>query len=291
MRSYNKIRATVWSGETGRLLRERPETARLLAINLFSNERAMAEPWGLYYYPRAAIADALNATPAKVMSSLEVLSEVGYAHYDVRTEWVWVVRMAAEQVLTDGRPLSPKDNMVPAANRWYARCSRNPFLGPFFDMYVTLLHLEERRDGGEVVAVTTTAAPRQPALLEAPAAPTTVSIADRRAGEFDLFWAAYHQKGKSSKTKAREEWMKRKPPADKVMEGLARWQTSQRWQDGYVVAADRFLREERWLEHPEQALAPGMSERTRDVVTALTSEGSIFDLEPTAPPGRRLKEG
>ena len=290
MRSYNKARATLWSGETGRLLRQFPESTRLLAIYLFTNERAMAEPWGLYYCPKATLMDALKATPAKVEDGLATLADLAYAHFDARTEWVWVVNMAREQVLTDGKPLASRDNMSLAANKWYARCPRNPFLGPFFDRYVTLLHLNERReDGGEPAVLTVER--QAPLLLEGPTTPkaAVVSIATQRAAEFDLFWAAYHAKGKSSKVKTREEWMKRKPPAAEVMAGLARWSTSQRWQDGFVVGAEKFLKEERWQENPEQALAPGMSERTRDVVTALTTEGSIFDLEQ--PPARALKEG
>lgn len=291
MRSYNKARATLWSGETGRLLRQYPESTRLLAIYLFTNERAMAEPWGLYYCQRATLMDALKATPAKVEDGLATLADLDYAYFDAKTEWLWVVNMAREQVLTDGKPLAARDNMSLAANKWYGRCSRNPFLGPFFDRYVTLLHLNERRDDGGEPAVLSMER-QAPLLLEGPAAlpkASVTSIATQRVGEFDLFWAAYHAKGKSSKTKTREEWMKRKPPALEVMAGLERWKTSQRWQDGYVVDAARWLKEERWLENPEQALAPGMSERTRDVVTALTSEGSIFDLE--RPAARALKEG
>lgn len=289
MRSFNKIRSTFWgSGETGRLLRTQPESTKLLAIWMFTNDRALAEPWGLYHCPRTLMAEGPNLTQTKVAVALGTLAELGFAFHDTRTEWLWVVSMASEQVLTEGRPLKGSDHMVTAANKWYARCPRNPFLGPFFDRYVTLLHLDERRDGGE--ALTVGPVVKQPALLEMgePAA-TVTSLAERRGAEFDLFWAAYHRKGKSSRSKARDEWMKRKPPAEAVMAGLARWQTSQRWQEGFVVDAARFLKEERWLENPEQALAPGMSERTRDVVEALTTEGSIFDLEPA--PVKRLKEG
>lgn len=300
MRSFNKMRATFWgSGETGRLLRPYPEFTKLLAIWMFTNEKALAEPWGLYHCSVPSIVEGLGGTTAKVTAGLGVLAELQFAAYDPSTEWLWVVNMAAEQVLSDDkRPLSPKDHMSTAANKWYARCPRNPFLGPYFDRYATLLHLDARRDGGMPVPL---AGPKaqiegdvvQPLLLTGPTPlPKRTSPADQRLGEFDLFWAAYHQKGKSSKVKAREEWMKRKPPALQVMAGLERWKTSQRWQDGFVVDASRFLKEERWLETPEQALAPGMSERTRDVVAAMQGEGgSIFDYLPEETPRRLLKEG
>lgn len=290
MRSYNKARATIWSGETGRLLKQHPESTRLLAIYLFTNERAMAEPWGLYYCQRATMMDALRATPAKVDDGLATLADLAYAYYDARTEWVWVVNMAREQVLTDGRPLAPRDNMSAAANRWYSRCPRNPFLGPFFDRYVALLHLNERRDGGEVEAppvpgqVVTVAPAIQPNLLgPAPVAAMT-SPADIRGAEFDVFWAAYHPRGKDSKPKARAAWMKLKPRAEDVMAGLARWHASQRWAEKFVVGAAKFLLEERWLEYPEPAPMAGTSQRTQDVVEALHTPGqSIFDLEAMLP--------
>ncbi|HEY3499411.1 MAG TPA: hypothetical protein VGK73_32200 [Polyangiaceae bacterium] len=275
----------------------------------------MADPWGLYYCPRAEIVHGLNTTPAKVNTGLASLSDLGFAYFDVRTEWVWVVNMAAEQVLGDEkRPLKPTDNMCLAANKWYGRCPRNPWLGPFFDRYVGYLHLEERRDGGQaeslgrsklepaeaaeggLVNVTS------PLLLtegEAPAlAPLAraLSAVEQRGAEFDKFWAAYHAKGKSSKPRTRDTWMKRKPPFEQVMAGLERWKASQRWADGYVVDAAKFLNEERWQEEPPAAPMPGASQRTQDVVEALNTGRSIFDLEGMLPeharePVKKLRQG
>jgi len=293
MRSFNKMSATFWgSGETGRLLKEYPEATRLLAINLFTNDKALAEPWGLYHYPRASMMEQLAATPAKVATGLGTLAALGFASFDPLTEWVWVINMAARQLLIEGRPLAPRDNMSAAANRWYRACPRNPFLGPYFDMYVGLLHLEDRRDdggGGAVVVipptVTVSVTPSLLPELEAPPAPLAraLSVADQRVAEFDQWWAAYHRKGRNSKSKAREVWMKKKPPFAAVMAGLEHWTASQRWAEGFVVDAAKWLAEERWLEAPEPAPAAGTSQRTQDVIEALDTGRSIFDLEGMVP--------
>jgi hypothetical protein len=317
VRSHNKIRSTIWgSGATGRALRDYPEATRLLAVWLFSNDKSMADPWGLYYCPRAEIVNGLNVTPAKVNAGLAALGDLGFAFFDIRTEWVWVCNMAAEQVLGDEkRPLKPTDNMCLAANKWYGRCPRNPWLGPFFDRYVGYLHIEERRDGG--LAETLGRAKLEPSELEAsmvtvpatlllgegigPDAPLVplaraLSVVEQRGEEFDRFWAAYHRKGKSSKSRTRDTWMKRKPPFAKVMEGLERWHASQRWADGFVVDSAKFLNEERWLEDPPSAPMPGASQRTQDVVEALNTGRSIFDLESMLPeharePVKKLRQG
>lgn len=287
MRSFNKMGATFWgSGETGRLLKAHPEATRLLAINLFTNQAALAEPWGLYHYPRIAIMEQLAATPAKVAAGLSTLAELRFAVYDPLTEWVWVINMAARQLLTEGRPLAPRDNMAAAANRWYRACPRNPFLGPYFDMYVGLLHLENRRDdGGGVLLVPPPPVVEAPPVLlelEAPLA-RALSVADQRVAEFDQFWAAYHRKGRNSRPKAREAWMKKKPPFADVMAGLERWLASQRWAEGYIVDAAKWITEERWLEAPEPAPVAGTSQRTQDVIEALDTGRSIFDLEGMVP--------
>jgi len=311
MRSHNRIRSTFWgSGETGRALRDRDPSgwARLLALFLFSNDRALADPWGVYHLSVSVAAQELNTTAGKVRDNLATLGEMEFALYDPATEWVWVVNMAAEQVLNEGRPLASRDNMSLAANKWYGRCPRNPWLGPFFDRYVGLLHLEERREGTPSPPLRRRKEDRldidvqQPALLtEGEGPPPTLaltvrpaSIGDRRVEEFDRFWAAYHAKGKSSRTRTKETWMKRKPPFDKVMEGLERWKASQRWADGFVVDSAKFLNEERWLEEPPKAPMPGASQRTQDVVEALNTEGSMFDLEgmlPGAARGERRLRG
>lgn len=302
MRTFNKFRPTFWgSGETGRLLRPHPESTRLLAIWAFTNERALAEPWGLYHCSVHGIVDGLGSTPAKVSSGLATLAEVGFAFHDARTEWLWVVNLAAEQLLVEGKALKPTDNMSLAANRWYSRCPTNPFLGAYFDRYVTLLHLDTRRNGGAPPVAAPVApvepeadAPEQPLLLPLPPPPDVAkktSPAERRDAEFDLFWAGYHERGKSSKKKAREVYMRLKPVSTDVLAGLERWRASQRWTDGYVVDAEKWLKEERWQETPPPAKLPGLSERTRDVVEALDSGRSIFDLDDQRPavPLKRLK--
>lgn len=295
MRAFNKMRSTFWgSGETGRLLRPHPEATKLLAVWMFSNDKALAEPWGLYHCPKTTMVEGPSLTPAKVGAGLATLAELGYAFFDARTEWLWVVGMAAEQVLTEGRPLKSTDHMVTAANRWYARCPNNPFLGPFFDRYLAFLHLEARREGpaGDLVGAPPTASvsvasvPAQPVLLpEATMAlvPAKLSPAERREGEFDAFWAAYHPKGRNSRSRTKATWMKLKPDFDTVMAGLALWTRSRRWAEGFVVDASKFLNEERWKETPEVAVMPGASERTTSAVEALNTGRSIFDLEDMLP--------
>lgn len=67
--------------------------------------------------------------------------------------------------------------------------------------------------------------------------------------EFEAFWRDYPNKG--PKPEALAQWQSLDPNAETVaaiMDGLAKAKASQRWADGFVVQACRFLRDERWLD-------------------------------------------
>lgn len=67
---------------------------------------------------------------------------------------------------------------------------------------------------------------------------------------FETFWREFPT-GHGVKKQAFEQW-KKIPAAERqaVMDGLAAWKACERWQQGYVKAAERWLRDRQWEDDP-----------------------------------------
>lgn len=91
-----------------------------------------------------------------------------------------------------------------------------------------------------------------------PDLPLVLSYSDSERGRaqgpsaFDAFWAAYPTGFKNGEKVCRAKWkaLGLDGKASEVMAGLAAWQGSQRWQDGFVVNMTVFLNQERWKQAP-----------------------------------------
>lgn len=76
-----------------------------------------------------------------------------------------------------------------------------------------------------------------------------------------LAFFAQYPKGHGSKKAAFAEWQRINPNRAKVkeiMEGLAAWHRSQRWKEGFILDAERWLKREMW-ENPAPPPVDGMS--------------------------------
>jgi hypothetical protein len=158
MNQYGVLFETFWTGETGKAIRRvGGKDAQLLALYLISSPHA--NMLGLYHLPMMYVAvetGLTKNTAAKAFSAL-AHDEVRYGEYDQATEFVWVREMARFRMglsQPDAKPLDKEDNRVKGANRLYGQLTANPFLGPFFDRYQKLLHLQQRREGPQLIALT-----------------------------------------------------------------------------------------------------------------------------------------
>lgn len=94
-RDYGKVSPRFWTGETGRKLRKHPE-AQTLALYLITAPGSTMT--GIYYLAIPTAAHETGLTIPEVTAALEVLSDIGFAHYDEPNELVWVPSMAAWQI-------------------------------------------------------------------------------------------------------------------------------------------------------------------------------------------------
>lgn len=76
--------------------------------------------------------------------------------------------------------------------------------------------------------------------------------------DFEAFWKSYPS-GNGAKNKTFESWKRINPDDDlrrEIMDGLARWNESKRWIEGYVKAADIWLRDRLWENPPPPLSKP-----------------------------------
>lgn len=76
----------------------------------------------------------------------------------------------------------------------------------------------------------------------------------KEPADFLAFWDEYPT-GHGSRVKTLTAWRKvvRKADVPAVMAGLAAWKACERWERGYIVAAQTWLAEKRWLDPPPEA--------------------------------------
>ena len=73
--------------------------------------------------------------------------------------------------------------------------------------------------------------------------------------EFEEFWRQYPS-GNGAKNKTFDQWKRLNPDDElrrEIMDGLAKWNASKRWADGYVKSAEIWVRDRMW-ENPPAAL-------------------------------------
>lgn len=103
MRDYGVVRPEFWTRGTGRQLRGNTD-AQLIALYLCTCPNATAV--GIYYLPLVTLAHETGLSEKRVLAALATCERVGFAHYDVAAELVWVPRMAHHQF---GDTIDPKD--------------------------------------------------------------------------------------------------------------------------------------------------------------------------------------
>lgn len=272
MREFSIVRPEFWTGRTGRELRQHPADVRELACYLFSCPNH--EMYGLYYKPLDTMRLETGRAERSIRTSLSVLEQLNFAHYDPINEWVWVVEMAQIQL---SLPLKAVDYKVNAVNKWYQNMARNSFLGPYWDRYCDALQLRPpRRDWSpSLVSVTphtdsegTDGTAPQGLISISRSVPVHVPLVGEArhaaTARFEMFWALYPKRvGKKS---AKIEWDKLNPDdllAVQICDAVERHKRSHRWlRDGGVAIPDpeRYLKNERWNDNYDAG--PSVSKQT-----------------------------
>lgn len=272
MREFSIVRPEFWTGPTGRELRLHPAEVRELACYLFSCPNH--EMYGLYYKPLDTMRLETGRPEKVIRTSLAVLEQLNFAHYDPISEWVWVVEMAQIQL---NLPLKAVDYKVNAANKWYQSMARNAFLGPFFDRYCDSLLLKPpRRDWSPSMASLGKQTENEgtvPSPLEgARSNSRSLSVHVPLVGEarqqatqhFECFWALYPKK--VGKKAAKLEWDKINPDDAltlRICDAVERHKKSHRWlrEGGQAIPdPERYIKYERW--NDDYTAGPSVSKQT-----------------------------
>lgn len=148
--SFGILLNSYFDGDTGIRLQQRGSKDAFI-VGLFLTANEFTNMIGLYELslPKLERKLPIVKTRAALRRALEVLDEERYAHYDVKTEFVWVREMARVRLQLKGQPLAGNDKRTLGAAKVYAHLPLNPFLAPFYDRYGTELRLPVRRHGGD----------------------------------------------------------------------------------------------------------------------------------------------
>lgn len=147
MRSYAKFSPRFWTGETGKAIRQLGADAQALASYLITCEQS--NMIGLYYLPIPHITHHVAITTERCVELLDAFTTLDFAHYDYQHEFVWVIKMATWQMLTDDEDaLKPRDKRVKGVRSLLRMLRRQgaPFLLRFWERYETQLCLSEEAE-------------------------------------------------------------------------------------------------------------------------------------------------
>jgi len=136
MRDYARISPLFWTGETGRFIRSCGHEAQVIALYLLTSPGS--NMIGLYYLPMVVLCHETGSPFEGASKALRRLSEGGFAHYDERSETVWVVEMARFQV---GEKLKRDDNRVKGIQKELEQYRKSPFFLGFYGRYEKDFHL------------------------------------------------------------------------------------------------------------------------------------------------------
>jgi hypothetical protein len=150
-RAFAKLKSTLYTGGTGRAMRLLPKGAAkdVMILAPYLIVGPTANQYGLYQVDVETVALHLPMTLAEAKAAFSHLEALEFSFYDFDSRWIWVKEMAAQQL---DAPLKAVDNLVKPIKRWYQTCPKNPWLGPFYDRYVSDLCLDTDNDrtGGPV---------------------------------------------------------------------------------------------------------------------------------------------
>jgi hypothetical protein len=138
MRDYGAVSPRFWIGETGKLLRGRPE-AQVLALYLMTSPHSTMT--GVFHCPVLYMAHETGLGMEGTTKALQRLSEVGFCEYEEASETIFVARMAAYQV---GESLKPSDNRIVGLKRDVEKMGSTPMRKRFLEVYGEAFHLVEK---------------------------------------------------------------------------------------------------------------------------------------------------
>ena len=144
MRNYSIVSSRFWDGQTGKDITKAGKDARISATYVMTNRHANLI--GLYHLPLTYFMQESGLKRREIVGSLAQLHRLGFAHYDMETEFVWIVEMARHQLqLQVGDIVDKNDNRLKGVIQLYRSIPPNPFLGMFYDHYSETLRLPQKR--------------------------------------------------------------------------------------------------------------------------------------------------
>jgi hypothetical protein len=130
MREFSKLYSQFWIGRTGKQIRRFGLECQIVALYLLS--APTANPLGLYYLPKQAIAHETGLDLEVVQASLQSLAGIGFCAYDELAETVFVFNMARYQI---GGSLKLNDGRVTWVKRLIEQMADSPFYPRFYELY------------------------------------------------------------------------------------------------------------------------------------------------------------
>lgn len=299
-RRFGMIKPEVlWTGPLARQFRNHPAEIRELATYLLAGPPS--DTWGIWHLELDTIVLQTGRKEANITRAFAVLEELKFAFYDVMSQFVWVPDMPASQFVR--WPLSPHDNNVRHAKRWYAALPPNPFLGDWYDHHLSDLHLDAEPEAVERRALE--APPKGPSpsqskeitsdlLGEKEILPAHTRARGMSASELDKWFesvcAIYPKQAKLSR--ARTVLAKLKPTPEllaTIMEALS-WQVKQHdWlKEGghYAPSLFNYFNDKRWLDRKPATVAH-VNKGTHAVVTGMAD--FISDRDECRTPPRNVR--
>lgn len=137
-REFAIVRASFWTGETGRKIREFGGDAQRVALYLITC--GSSNLIGLYYLPVPTLCHEVGITLQGAWKALRCLSEAHFAYYDAPSEVVFVPEMAAIQV---GESLKPADKRIKAIIREWQKHRKCLFYNDFYQRYGVPFYLPD----------------------------------------------------------------------------------------------------------------------------------------------------
>lgn len=128
-REYAIVTSKFWTGETGKSLRKEPDAQRVAFYLITAPTSNMI---GLYYLPLPTLCHEVGMTLQGALKALRRVSELGFAHFDADSEWVWVPAMASFQL---GEKLKPKDKRITGVVNLLRDARKSPYIKSFVDKY------------------------------------------------------------------------------------------------------------------------------------------------------------
>lgn len=136
-RDYSMVKASFWTGETGRMLRGDRDAQ---VISLYLITCGSCNMIGLYYLPLPLLCHEIGSPLEGALKGLQRASEALFAHYDRMAEVVFIPEMAAHQV---GETLHPKDNRHKSVVKLWQEMAKSRFYMDFYSRYGEAYQLPE----------------------------------------------------------------------------------------------------------------------------------------------------